>query len=74
MPKRIQVVVEVADGEVIGARSTRENVEVVFVDYSKSGHTHEDQDCLISRHEADEDPEGVQSFIDATDPDEAEVD
>lgn len=72
MGKRIQVVVEIADNEVIGVRSTQEDVEVILVNYDQGGHTHEGQDCQISRYEAEEDPEAVQSYIDATDADESE--
>jgi len=74
MGKRVQVVVEISDGEILGVRATREDVEVLVVDYGRTGHKFEDQDCEISRHEAEEDPEGVQQFVDATDPLDEETD
>lgn len=48
----MKVVVEVANGEILGVTADAKDVELLVVDYDLEGAEFDGQACRISRHEA----------------------
>lgn len=67
-----KVLIEIADGQVVGVRATDADIEVVVIDYDMTDHYFDDQECRIERHAAGEDPDAVHQAIAALDPNDSE--